>query len=538
MRRKALSEPQWERRSHPLVAAIPEAFWRDPESVLGTEGACLKRSGHHRDTSVLVVPGGNVLVKHCHLSTLRERVAYRLGCTALQREWRVLCHLEQLNGIAPQPIACGWQRRGGEWHGWLLAEFVKDTVTFDTQDPPRELGVLYPAARALARAVAHLHAANVTHGDLHSGNLLFNPHTGTWHIADFSQARIGRAHRAALVHDLVQLQHCLGKKVPMKVRVAFLTEYLASFARLTGTSDELTGREWRWLWSEIWRKSVQYSVTQAAERNERCVRATRELAPLAEWLDEPLAARAPFGFTVRTLSRSVVNDLVNDVLSETWYLQAHVTLLRNTPQRVAGVWAHPQGRVVITELREPAQWWLRVLTRLRDGDPLAAWRASWRLHALHVGTPAPLLLVRLPRRVILVHEYDDAHVSLQALLHAPSLPPQLPPRPQLVRAVALAVAVLHDRGVAHGSLVPANIHVAPSRHGGVDVLFTGLWNARFYRQLPWRRRIADLVQLYSATYHFVTGSERRAFLRIYRAALSQPCDVRQLLFSVWEASQA
>jgi len=528
---------RWERRDAALCATIPEAFWHDPEGYLAAHATWLKRSGHHRETCAFAGPGGSVLVKHCCVITWRERVAYWFGVLGLQREWRVLHHLEQAQGPAPRPLACGWQRRGWTWHGWLLIEHVGGVVTFDTQEPPRTPMPVYRGARALGRAIAAMHAADVCHGDLHSGNLLFNPQTCTWLVTDFSSARIGRATRAELVRDLVQLQHCLGKKVPLKVRLAFLNAYLAEFARATGTSDELTGREWRFLWAEIRRKSVAYSIEQAARRNARCLHATRELAPLAEWLDAPLAARAPYGWTVRTLSRCLVNDLVSALLSDMWYLQSHVTLLRNTRDGAAGVWTHPHGRVMVTERREPRGFFLRCLVRLRDGDPLAVWRASWRLHALHVGTPAPLMLVRLPGRVVIVHQYCDAHISAQALLRAPTLPPGLPPCARLVRAVAAAVARLHDRGVAHGTLVPANIHLAPAPEGGVRVLLTGVAATRFYTRIPWHRRVGDLTRLYSATYDLTSAAERRAFLRAYCAALSAPCDVRQLILSVWEASQ-
>lgn len=529
--------PRWEQRDTVMCAAIPEAFWRDPASYAAAHTTWLKHSGHHRETGVLAVEGGRVLVKHCALSSLREHLAYRLGRTALQREWNVLCHLEQTPGVAPRPLAIGWQRRKHVWHGWLLMEHLPTTVTFDTLNPPREPLRSYRPARALAGVLAGLHAAGICHGDLHSGNLLFDPCAMTWHITDFSNARIGRATRADLLHDLVQLQHCLGKKVPLKVRLAFLTEYLAVFGRLTGTSDELTGREWRWLWAEIWRKSVLYSIHQAAERNQRCLHSTRELAPLSEWLEPPLAGQNLYGWTVRTLSRRLVNDLVTAVLNDTWYLQDNVTLLRNTRDSAAGVWAHPHGRVMVSERREPRGWLLRFLARLRDGDPLALWRASWRLHALHVGTPAPLLLLRLPGRTVMVHHYHDGHIAMQALLRAPALPPGWPPRARLVRAVAEAVALLHDRGVAHGALLPANIHLALESGGSVRVLFTGVTTARFYTHVPWRRRVADLTRLYSASYDLTSAAERRAFLRAYARALSAPCDVRQLILSVWEASQ-
>lgn len=531
------AEPRWERRGTALCAAIPDAFWRDPAGYVAAHATWLKHSGHHRETGVFAVDGGRVLVKHCTLSSWRERLAYRLGRTALQREWSVLCFLDKTPGVAPQPLAIGWQRRERVWHGWLLMEHLPDTVTFDTLDPPREPLRSYRAARALAGVLAEMHAAGVCHGDLHSGNVLFDPHACTWRITDFSDARIGQATRAALVHDLVQLQHCLGKKVPLRVRLAFLTEYLAAFGRATGTSDELTGREWRWLWAEIRRKSALYSIQQAAERNKRCLHATRELAPVSEWLEPPLAGQRLHGWTVRTLSRRLVNDLVAAVLNDTWYLQDTVTLLRNTRDVVAGVWTHPQGRVMVTERREPRGRLLRLLARLRDGDPLTLWRASWRLHALHVGTPAPLLLLRLPGRTLIVHLYNDGHIAMQALLRAPALPPGWPPRAQLVRAVAAAVALLHDRGVAHGTLLPANIHLALESSGGVRVLFTGITAARFYMRLPWRRRVADLSRLYSASYDLTSAAARRAFLRAYVKALSTPCDVRQLILSVWEASQ-
>ncbi len=530
--------PVWERTDVPLATAIPQAFWDAPAAYLAAHATWLKRSGHHRETAAFAIEGGGALVKHCTFTSLRERVARRLGRTALQREWRVLRHLQRAHGPAPLPLACGWQRQGRAWHAWLVTAQVPGVITFDSVNPPRALPRLYRGARALACALADLHAADVCHGDLHSGNLLFDPRACAWRITDFSHAHIGRATRTELVHDLVQLQHCLGKKVPLKVRVAFLTEYLAAFARATATSSELSGREWRSLWAEIRRKSCAYSIHQAARRTPRCLRATRDLAPLAAWLEPaPQPHAAPYGWTVRTLSRRLVNDLVAALYSETWYLQSNVTLLRNTRDGAAGVWTHPHGRVLVSERRVPRGFLLRCLARWRDGDPLAAWRASWRLDALHVGTPEPLLLLRLPGRVLTAQRYSGAHIAAQALLRAQTLPAAMPPRARLVRAVAAAVALLHDRGVAHGALVPANIHLTPDGQGGVRVLFTGVSSARFYTALPWRCRVRDLARFYSAAYDTTSAAERRLFLRVYCAALSSPCDMRQLLLAIWEASQ-
>lgn len=530
--------PQWQRHDTALCAAVPDALWRDPAKYVAAHTTWLKHSGHHRATGVVMIENGRVLVKHCVLTTVRERLAFYFRRTALQREWKALCYLANTPGVAPQPVALGWQRCRDGWHGWLLTEHVPDAMTFDTLDPPHEPLRCYRAARALAYVLARLHAAGVCHGDLHSGNVLFEPHSCEWRVADLSAARIGQTARADLVQDLVQLQHCLGKKVPLRVRVAFLTAYLAAFGRETGTSAEMTGREWRWLWTEIRYKSVVYSIRQAAERNKRCLQATRELAPLAEWLEPPLAGQSLYGWTVRTLSRRLVNDLVSAVLDEMWYLQDNVTLLRTTRERAVGVWRHPQGRVMVTEQRVPRGRLLRWLARVRDGDPLTLWRASWRLHALHVGTPAPVLMLRLPGRVIVVHQYLDGLLTLQALLQAPALPPGWPARRHLVRSVATAIANMHDRGVAHGALVPANIHLGLEPAGRVRVVLTGITAVRFYVRLPWRQRVAGLTRLYTATYDLVSAAERRAFLRAYCAALATPCDVRQLILSVWEASQS
>ena len=58
-----------------------------------------------------------------------------------------------------------------------------------------------------------------------------------------------------------------------------------------------------------------------------------------------------------------------------------------------------------------------------------------------------------------------------------------------------------------------------------------------YTALPWRCRVRDLARVYSAAYDTTSAAERRLFLRVYCAALSSPCDMRQLLLAIWEASQ-
>jgi len=523
----------WQRADAPALAGVPAAFWDDPAALLARAGVLLKGGAYHRATYLLRgADGAAVLVKHYHLSDLRERLQWRLRRAAPQREWRILQQLAAQKVPVPAPLACGEQVTRAGIHIWLVVAFIDEAVTFDTVNPPRAAQPLLRGARSLARTVAALHAAQVTHHDLHSGNVLYQPGCDTWFITDFQMARRGATSRDGLLDDLVQLQHCLGKKVALKARIAFLRAYLGEFARRTDTEATLTGREWRWLFADIRRASRDYAVAQARTRNRRCLRATREIALLQDWLAPEITVPAgSHGVVARDLSRQLAGDLVRLLSSPTWYLAPDVTLLRNTRQHVSAVVTHPHGQVFVTQYRIPASRWQRLRQFLLMPSPTRIWRALWRARHLHLAVPRPCLALWTPAAVFLVTCYlPDARAAETVL--ADKTARAAAPRMAALRLLARAVGLLHDRGVAHGALTLQHVHLRLADQQSPLLFFSGLARLRFYNQLAWRARVHDLADLYRSSLTLVSHADRRLFLRHYRRLQTAPLNLRQLILDV------
>jgi len=512
---------------------VPPAFWDDPAAVLARAGVLLKGGAYHRATYLLRgAEGAAVLVKHYHLSDLRERLQWRLRRAAPQREWRTLQQLAAHAVPVPAPLAWGEQVTRAGIHLWLVVAFINEAVTFDTVNPPRAAQPLLRGARSLARTVAALHAAQVTHHDLHSGNLLYQPSCDTWYITDFQMARSGATSRDGLLDDLVQLQHCLGKKVPLNARIAFLRAYLEEFARRTDTEATLTGREWRWLFADIRRASRDYAVAQARTRNRRCLRATREIALLQDWLaPEVTVPDGSHGLVARDLSRQLAGDLVRLLRAPTWYLAPDVTLLRNTRQHVSAVVTHPHGQVFVAQYRQPASRWRRLCQRWWAPSPTRIWRALWRARHLHLAVPRPCLALWTPPAVYLVTRYlPDARAAETVLATAATH--GAAPRTATLRLLAHEVGLLHDRGVAHGALTLPHVHLRMADQHPLLLFFSGLDHLRFFNQLAWRARVRDLADLQRSSLTLVNDADRRLFLRHYLRMQTAPLNLRQLILDV------
>lgn len=91
-------------------------------------------------------------------------------------------------------------------------------------------------------------------------------------------------------------------------------------------------------------------------------------------------------------------------------------------------------------------------------------------------------------------------------------------RRRFVEKLALLFQTLHVRGVYHNDLKDANIIVA-ARGDAESIYLLDLEGVRQYRQLSYRRRVKNLVQLNRTLGRLLTRAERLFFLRFYLGAL-------------------
>ncbi len=436
----------------------------------------------------------------------------------------------------PNPIAFGFaEKEKGALDVWLVIEYIPDVVTFDQANPGKTPAVDCKAARNLARNLAYLHLNDVWHGDLHSGNLLYIPETQKWLITDFQRSRHKHPGRKEFVEDLVQLHHCLGKKVRLGIRLVFLREYLLTFAKETETEDEISDLEIRSLFFEIRDKSRLYSIKQAKSRNSRCEKSNKTFAELGELIPkESMPSDFQRAVAVRKMSNQLLSDFAKLLKKDDWFLDSEVTLIKNTRSVAVGVWFHPQGNLFVKQYRYRKTISDRIGKLFHKSKAHRAWRAAWRLIHLHIKTATPVLTAWSPRGSFIAHKFLSEVISIESALKNSNTKKQ---REKLIRQTANELALLHDRGAEHGDLKASNLLVSNFGDSKQEVLFTDIDAVKFHSSVPFNRRIRDLSRLYAALYPFVSNYEVRYFLRIYLKRQTEYTESRQIIIAVRDRAE-
>jgi len=530
----------WTKNNNDLTAQISQEFWSDPNCYINEHAVAVKRSGYHRDVFSFNIDGTDkrVLVKHFIFSTFKEKLKWKFGKSPAKKEWKILNHLIDNDVCVPKPLAFGSQVNDKTFEAWLIIEFIDDVITFDKIRPPKSTKHTLAAARELASTVARLHFASVRHGDLHSGNLLYIPESGKWLITDFQRSKSNCFSRSDFVNDLVQLNHCLGKKVRPGVRVVFIKTYLETFAKLTDAESEVADWEWKSLFHEIGVKARLYSIHQAKSRSKRCESSNKDFAALDKILTDNINVNAfENAWIHRGTSKQLINDLVNLVSDKNWYLDAGITIIKNRPSVAVGVWSHPQGNLFIKQYRYRNSLREKILKYLHKSKSHRNWKAAWRLRHLHINTPKPLMVAWTPNGGIIVWECISNGITSEAALLRYSQSNNKKQKLKIIRKIALQLALMHDRGAEHGDLKSSNILILDVAGKNPNVYFTDIDAAKFYNYLPWPRRIRDLARIYAALYPFVSNPEVRYFMRIYLKNQSENIDIRQLIVSVRDRAE-
>jgi len=530
-------EYNWLKTKSSVADAIPEAFWLNPEKFSDEFGKVIKDSGHHRE--VLTIDTGiteKVLVKHFKLSSFSEKLKWKLKKSAPQKEWEILNYLINSNVSVPQPVAFGFLRKeNGCYDVWLAIEFISSAVTFDKVDPEKIAATGCTASKNLARNIATLHLSDVWHGDLHSGNLLYTPETQNWLITDFQRAKKGHPGRKEFVDDLVQLHHCLGKKVKLGLRLIFLREYFNTFAKITETEEETSGLEIKNLFLEIQNKSRLYSIQQAKSRNSRCEKNNKTFAELGKLIPkEDMPKDFQNAWTIRKISTQLLSDFAKLLKKKDWYLDKDVTIIKNTRSVAVGVWAHPQGNLFVKQYRYRKTISDRIGKLFHKSKAHRAWKSAWRLIHLHIKTAPPVMVALSPRGSFIAHKYLSKVISIETAIKNSKTDCQ---RKKLLRQTANELALLHDRGAEHGDLKASNILVTNFADIKQQIMLTDIDAVKFYSNIPFNRRIRDLSRFYAALFPFVSSYEIRYFLRIYFKRQAENLELRQIIIAVQDRAE-
>lgn len=526
----------WDTYDRHAQTALADAFRTQPDEWIAAHGVALKTSGVGRDIFRVNLSDESdacvCVVKRFELQGRLARLRWRFNATPPQKEWRMLTYCTRHDVAVPRPIAMGWRTTSEGIRVWLVCAYSEGCITFDALPPPRDMRVAQRYADRLAELLARMHVAGVCHRDVHAGNILFNQQREEWLITDFQHARHVAMSRKHFIHDLVQLNHCMGKKVPVRVRLAFLHTYLTTFSTLLDAS-ELAAWERHTIRHEIAKKTRHYTIHQGMSRSRRYTRKTRDIMPLS------LCARTygcsldgvTHGFAVRGISQQLLSDLIALVTRSDWFLDDSVAILKNTRSVAAGVWTHPQGRIFVKQYRWRKSWRDTLSRQIGRSKAQRTWVALWRFKQLHIRVPAPLFVCRHTTGTFVAQEYVDAR-SIEAALRVCETPKKRDARTAIIRAAAQEIGLMHDRGIAHGDLKASNVFVKGDAPHTYSIYLSDVDAARFYRAIPWHERIRDLARLYAALYPYVSNAETRFFLRVYMRYQLSPPDTRSLIDAV------
>jgi serine/threonine protein kinase len=381
----------------------------------------------------------------------------------------------------------------------LITRALENTIPLDehlTRHPP------LPAERrritvALAQYMARLHAAGVTHPDLHPGNLLVRPDPG------------GPRFFLIDLHDL----H-MGRPLGRRARLANLVLLNRWFQLRATRADRL--RFWR-----------AYAGPRTASHDARRVERDTSRSTIRLWADRdrrPLGenryfrrVRAPGvgGYVVRDLDSGLVNQLLAD--PDRPFDDPKAVLLKDSRSATVcrldvptpgGLRAMVYKRFRVTHWADP---WANLIRR---SPTLRSWANGHAFRDRGLPTPRPWLVLHRRRLGLPTVGYLLCDLVADARnLHETLAKAGPGEKRSLIDRLARWIRVMHDRGVSHRDLKAANILVTPD--GGCQ--FIDLVGVRTRATVGWALRIRDLTRLNASFVNsaHATRTDRLRFLRSY-----------------------
>ena len=492
--------------------SLSEAFLNAPEETLSQSGQLLKSSGYHR----FVYRLGSDLVKFFEFSSFFEKLKWKRGFSAPQKEWNILKVMSEEGLSVPEPRALGFCLEGGKIKVWLVTKYIDGCVTYDEMRPEWQRADAAERAEKLAELISGMHAAFVIHRDLHAGNLLWQPAEKRWYITDFQHARRGFSTRVQLEEDLTQLQHCLGKKVPYRLRVVFLKAYIWNFAVATGTTETHDRRDWHMVWREVAEMLLGYDNAQARSRSRRALKKNRDFEPVKVWNNGQ-------GFLKKGESSRLFSDLTALLEKRDWNSDPLVTRFERDRNTAFFVYDHPHGRMAIVTRAVRISLWEKLFPCFRRERIL--WRRTIRAILLHIPMEKPFLIGRTDNSLTYVF-FQKASFSFRDAFQAAGFDKDK--RAKLLRSLAQLAARMHNSGMVHG-----NFNCDSVWCGGEGELYVrDLYSSSFASGVSWFGRVKDLSSLLASAEGGLSYCEQRLFLRKYLAHLVDKVDVRLLLSDV------
>lgn len=484
--RSPLADTRWVHSGPELREALEALRLRGwPAETLLTEGE------RRRLTVVEPAAGstsGRLLLKHfrnLHGRRPASQLKRWLGRSSAEREFRALTRLRGRGLAIPEALGLGRLPNAD----WLLV--LRHIEGRPLEDALASCGEASALLEVLGDAVADLHEAGASHGDLHIGNVLVTEKGPA--LLDFQAA--GRAGPRAVLRDVGSMDFSLAHHgVAEPARACFRR------AALRGREDALPR-------VEAFARRHRHGYYRS--RTRRCTQPGRQYARtrVGEWK----------GMRMVDFSEQALESAI----------EAHRTALsRGGPSvlkcdhrsRVSCV-SYADRELIVKEVTKGGL--VRQLADTLRGSPARrAWIGGHGLGARGIGVARPLAFVEL----------RDGLASRASMLVMEDLRPALPTgaflgtggteeREAAIDALCELVVRLHDTRVVHGDLQAHHVYLSRGVEG-MKAALIDLEGVRFPRRLRDAERVEALSELNASLADgLVSSRERREGFARYAAAL-------------------
>jgi tRNA A-37 threonylcarbamoyl transferase component Bud32 len=467
----------------------------DPSATLA-RGEPIKRNNYRAASRVDVAGLGPVLLKVHRPRGLIDVVRAALRTSRARSEWIAARYLVGAGIPTPEPLLLAERRFGPLLEQAASgARFLSRRETFVpalAAQPRDKARALVVRASRLVRA---MHDRGISHGDLHSGNVLVGPGPGDrceLHVIDLHTVRVGRrVSRRARDAQLAQWLHSLSAVVGPGGRLRALLAYLGE-----RPARRALARSYRRLASRI----VARERRRVRSRSRRCVEEgqgfTSSVAQGTGWRRRDTAPEA--------IERAILDH--DRVLAA----NGPGVLKVGRKSRVTRA-----GGFVVKERLEGS------LARRLEGM-LFPWRrrSGYRnaqgLVVRAVGTAAPVACVSRAGRHFTL--YDDCtafprldHRVRDALARGEWSRERTR---EMIEATAVFAARMHRLGIWHGDLKACN-WLVEERGSRIAFHLVDTDRVRFLRAVDRDRRLRNLAQLSASIPRSITRADRLRWWRRY-----------------------
>jgi tRNA A-37 threonylcarbamoyl transferase component Bud32 len=475
------------------------------------------KHGPHRTVYRVVLPEVDCHVKHCRVHDARAWLRECARPSKARGEYERGLAVAARGVPTVTPLAVGEARGPRPGDSFLVTQTLdaEPLGTFIEQNASA-LGarLRQRLTVALARFLARLHDAGVTHHDLHPNNLLLaldDDGEPRLHLIDLHAVRLGASlSRRSRRENLVVLNRWFVMRVGRSDRLRFWKEYADSSFRETINPESARDLEER-----TWRSNLLFWKA----RDRRCLESNRYY--------RPVRSAVAAGHAVSDLDRAALDALAGD--PDAPFRRPGVVLLKDSPSSTVAEFDLPLGdrtrRVIWKRFRvtSPAD---PLTALLRRTPALRSWVHGHGLRERCLPTPRPLLLLHRRRHglawegYLLTESVPDAE-ELSCHVAGLTAVPERERRTQLralIEQVARLVRDLHRRELAHRDLKAANVLVQRTP-AGPALWLIDLVGVTRHRSLSRRRRLQNLTRLHVSFHRhpWLTRTDKLRFLRTYLA---------------------